>query len=292
MKRLARPVGRSGHAGFPGAVGLGASALLFAPANPAFGQEPLGIISERGLTATPVYEGWYPNPDGSVTMSFGYYNRNRAEVLSIPFGEANFMAPAEFDGDQPTELHPGRHWGVFGVRVPADYEGRVTWTLKLRGGTFSIPGHLHRDWKIDAIEGEATTGNKPPTLAFSEDGPSGAGPGGVEGPSLSGRVGEPVALRIWASDDGLASGSVVGLGRSNVSISLAWFKHSGPGPVSFATPTADAPVEGGWAATEAVFAEPGTYVLRVRANDASGVRGAGHAQCCWSNGFVEVTIGR
>jgi hypothetical protein len=30
----------------------------------------------------------------------------------------------------------------------------------------------------------------------------------------------------------------------------------------------------------------------VRANDASGVANAGHAQCCWTNGFVKVTVTR
>ena len=38
------------------------------------------------------------------------------------------------------------------------------------------------------------------------------------------------------------------------------------------------------------FSELGDYVLRVRANDASGVANAGHAQCCWANGFVKVTV--
>ena len=51
-------------------------------------------------------------------------------------------------------------------------------------------------------------------------------------------------------------------------------------------------VFGGPMSTEAMFSEPGEYVLRVRANDASGVSGAGHSQCCWTNGFVKVTVTR
>jgi len=35
----------------------------------------------------------------------------------------------------------------------------------------------------------------------------------------------------------------------------------------------------------------GEYIVRVRANDSS-VAGAGHSQCCWSNGFVKVTVNR
>jgi hypothetical protein len=62
--------------------------------------------------------------------------------------------------------------------------------------------------------------------------------------------------------------------------------------VTFKPPSARIPAAGGSAPTEAVFGEPGAYVLRVRANDASGVSGAGHAQCCWSNGFVTVTVSK
>jgi len=49
-------------------------------------------------------------------------------------------------------------------------------------------------------------------------------------------------------------------------------------------------VAGGQATTSATFSAPGDYVVRVRANDASGVAGAGHAQCCWTNGFLKVAV--
>ena len=57
-------------------------------------------------------------------------------------------------------------------------------------------------------------------------------------------------------------------------------------------PNARVPVEGGSATTRVTFTQPGEYRLRVRANDASGVAGAGHAQCCWTNGFVTVNVSR
>lgn len=43
--------------------------------------------------------------------------------------------------------------------------------------------------------------------------------------------------------------------------------------------------------TIATFSEPGDYVVRVRATD-SGIEAAGHSQCCWTNGFVKVTVTR
>ena len=47
----------------------------------------LGLRS--GQTVTPAYEGWYENEDGSLALSFGYYNRNTEEVVNIPIGPSN-----------------------------------------------------------------------------------------------------------------------------------------------------------------------------------------------------------
>ncbi|MCH8301512.1 MAG: hypothetical protein IH912_02060 [Proteobacteria bacterium] len=162
-------------------------------------QIPLAPPSTRGQTVTPVFEGWYQNPDGTYSLSFGYFNRNFGEVLEIPVGPDNFFEPGPANQGQPTQFQPRRQWGVFAVTVPAEfgYE-RLVWTLKIRGETFFVPGSLNKDWQIDALRGEAKT--------------------------------------------------------------------------------------------LATFSEPGSYVLRVRANDASGIDGAGHAQCCWTNGFVHVSV--
>ncbi len=47
---------------------------------------PLAPTAANGQTATPAFEGWYRNPDGTYSISFGYYNRNTTEVLSMPIG--------------------------------------------------------------------------------------------------------------------------------------------------------------------------------------------------------------
>ncbi len=267
-----------------------AAAALALPMEGHAQSPPLGVVTARGQTVTPVYEGWYENEDGSYTLSFGYFNRNFEEIVDIPLGVENRIEPVEFDGTQPTTFHARRHWGVFGVRVPADFEGELVWTLTNRGKTFSIPGHLRTDWKIDAIAGEATFGNQPPMLAFIEDGPKGSGPGGIVGPALIATVGEPVELRVWTADDGKQSGNVATDGRRNVPVTLTWLKFSGPGDVTFSEESAPVEVTGGWMTTTATFDAPGDYTIRVRANDVSGVSGAGHSQCCWSNGYVKVTV--
>lgn len=254
-------------------------------------QRPLGTVSASGETVTPVFEGWYQNPDGTYSVSFGYYNRNREEVMEIPIGPSNFIEPGELNQGQPTHFQPRRHWGVFVVRVPADLgDQSVVWTLKNRGKTFSIPGSLHRDWKIDALEGEAGSGNTPPVIRFEEHGPAAQAPGGITSGPLSTSVEHALTLTVWASDDGRPSGSVARAGREDAPVKLTWFKHQGPGEVKFSEGQLEVPSAGGSATTTVTFSEPGEYILRVRANDASGVTGAGHAQCCWTNGFVKVTV--
>jgi hypothetical protein len=255
-------------------------------------QLPLSPGRGGGLTVTPRFEGWYVNPDGSYSLSFGYYNRNGEEVLEIPLGENNFIEPAQFDGSQPTHFEPQRHWGVFAVRLPAELaeDARVVWTLKIRGETLAIPGHLNPDWQIDALEGEAGAGNTPPRIKFTED-IEAQGPLGIISGPLTAHVGEPLEVTVWTRDDGIRDPSIGTSGRDNVPVTLRWFKHQGPGDVTFGEPpTIRIPITGGAWKQTATFSEPGEYTLRVRANDASGGAGAGHAQCCWTNGFVKVTV--
>ena len=96
---------------------------------------PLAPSAANGQSATPAFEGWYKNPDGTYSISFGYYNRNTTEVLSVPIGPDNFVSPGDPNQGQPAFLYPRRHWGVFAVNVPADFgdQKKVVWTVKIRG---------------------------------------------------------------------------------------------------------------------------------------------------------------
>ena len=260
---------------------------------------PLAPPSKKGQTVTPVFEGWYKNPDGTFNLSFGYFNRNYGEALEIPIGPDNFFEPGPANQGQPTHFQPRRHWGVFAITVPADfgYE-RLVWTLKIRGKTYFVPGSLNKDWEIDALRGEAGSGNTPPSLRFHSGGPEGSGPAGVTGGPLMASVGAPLSVTVWAADDGSPSSAVREIGEEGVPVTLTWFKHRGPGEVSFSEAMQKVSHSGGEAKTIATFSAPGDYVLRVQANDASAiaddgtlnVANAGFAQCCWTNGFVNVSV--
>ncbi len=248
---------------------------------------PLPHIVGQSVSAS--YEGWYPNPDGTRSLVFGYFNRNYEEDLDLPVGEDNMFEPGPADRGQPTHFFPRRQTGVFAVVVPADFgDQRLTWSLTAHGETIKIPGHLEPGWEITALH-EVTSGNTPPVLRFG--GPNadpGQGPLGVRS-ELTAAVSAPTPVTVWASDDGVRkSRSTARPARFGV----VWSKYRGAGTVTFddATPTID---DSGRAVTTATFSAPGEYVLRVLAWDDSGSQAAvmaGGFFCCWTNGYVTVQV--
>ncbi len=270
--------------GVVGAIVVASWTLLAA------GQLPLSPVRTRGQTITPVYEGWYENVDGTFSLSWGYFNRNAEEIVEIPIGADNRIAPGGPDSGQPTHFDPRRQRGVFTVVVPADFgDNEVNWTLNFRGDTQTIPGHLHRDWMLDALGGGAG-GDAPPVVKFAENGRAHRGPGNApEGP-LTATVDTPLPLVVWATDDGISRRR-----RRDDSddeprplVRLAWHLHQGPAAVTFADDELEITEDGdGRAETTVTFSEPGEYLLRVLANDRSG---GGGSQCCWTNAFMRVNV--
>jgi hypothetical protein len=258
----------------------GLALSLLAIGAPLRAQQPEPAARDSGLTITPAFEGWYRNPDGTYSLSFGYYNRNRQETLDIPIGPNNRMEPGGPDLGQPTHFQARRHWGAFAVNVPANFGDRkIVWTLIARGDTVAIPGSLDPLWQIDALEGEAGSNNTPPVLRFDAAGAEARGPGGITAGPRTAKVGEPLALDAWVTDE-----------ASPPRLTVTWIKHRGPGSVQFGDATPDIG-EDGKSTTTAMFSAPGEYVLRLRANDGA-VAGAGHAQCCWTNAFLRTTVTR
>ena len=274
------------HCRIPCQAALVAMSLAIASAS-LHAQLPLSPIAPAGQTVTPAFEGWYKNHDGTFSISFGYLNRNAVEEPDIPVGDNNFISPGAQNQGQPTHFAPRRHWGVFAVVVPADFglTKKVVWNLKFRGQSYAIPGSLSEQWQIDAIEGEASADDTPPSVSFTEGGPAGVGPLGITSSVMTTTVGKALGIRIFVKDDGKAEP----IARSAAPVDVTWFKHQGPGDVTFTTKTSKLTPTGGVASTTALFSMAGDYLLRVRAND-SPVGSAGHAQCCWSNAFVRVSV--
>ena len=47
------------------------------------------IPHSDGQSVSASFEGWYPNPDGTYSLVFGYFNRNYDEHLQLPVGADN-----------------------------------------------------------------------------------------------------------------------------------------------------------------------------------------------------------
>lgn len=158
-----------------------------------------------GQTISPAYEGFEVNPDGSYSLVFGYMNRNWLEEMDVPLGEDNFFSPGPADRGQPTHFLPRRNRFTFKVRVPADFgDQELVWTLTTRGETKMAYGSLRQDLLIDNIVVASETGalgagrsdpetrsNTPPQIMI--DGSR----------TVNARVGQPVTLTAWVTDDGL-----------------------------------------------------------------------------------------
>src|ERR1700694_821334 len=87
--------------------------------------------------------------------------------------------PSTNFGARSSHFQPGRGWGMFAVKVPADFgDNKITWTLIANGKTTAIPASLKPDYEISP-QIEAAVGNTPPVLRFEEKGASVQGPQGL-----------------------------------------------------------------------------------------------------------------
>ncbi len=251
---------------------------------------------DSGQGVTPAYEGYFENSDGSLSLLFGYFNRNLKQNLDIPVGPDNRIEPGGPDRGQPTYFLTARQWGVFTVTVPKAFNEKLTWTLTANGKTSVVPANLDPLYLLAPFKD--ATGNTPPFIGFAEAGPF------VQGPR-----GQSMSLTTTLAQSGAAD--ALGGGRRQcrartrrrpisppVTISLG--KYRGPGSVTF-TPERPqggksriskrhrSPLFTGKVTASAMFSEPGEYILRVVANDWSGVGGAGF-QCCWTNAQIKVSV--
>jgi len=287
---------------------------------------PLAPPNANGNFVAPYFDGFYPNEDGTYTFSFGFLNRNDEDLIEIALGENNFIEPAEYDGVQPTSFpvvsYSGfggpRERGTFGVVVPADFEGDVWWTVTTDGYTTRVPGRLKSPGLLikgayELSMSPMAAGSQRPTIRFDENGPDGSDIAGIKHPeTFTTSVGEPIDVQFWAFDRGERE-----LGRVNMTL----WKHQGPvgAEIVFeslveapadapparrgARPLGPGPVQtrgvvpiptlgpqanlGHFTAT---FDTPGEYVIRIRIDNWDASDSMPGQQCCWSNGYVVVSV--
>ena len=285
------------------------------------GQTPQGVgqlpsslpltspIRERGSSVSPAFEGWYFEKDGSQRLLVGYFNRNTKQEFDIPAGPNNRiegLGPS-VDLGQPTHFLPGRQWGLFSIALPKDFGNKkATWTIVANGFTNTVTLHTQADYIVEPFA-DAANKNTPPVVKFKADGPAHTGSPKSIAEKYTATVGVPLALTVWATDEGpkinIPEERGRGRGRGAAGrgaaasefqppppLALTWSAYRAPGEVKFDKAKPDIDKEaGGKATVNATFSAPGEYLLRLEANDSTGVGGGGF-QCCWTNAHVAVTV--
>lgn len=210
------------------------------------------------------YDGYVKNKDGTYTLSFGYFNQNHVDVRVEP-GEENTFIPGPVDRNQPVLFLKGRHRFACSIVVPPDFDGKLQWTIRFAGKTYTTTAKgLDPLYELELASAKrATNGldsasaprgvcvNRPPAIqVINPLADINAGADTLAGTSFAARLDQELSLNGSVEDDGLPRGS-----RTTIS----WKKISGPGTVRFS--------DASKSATRARFGEAGVYELELTATD-------------------------
>ena len=219
------------------------------------------FILEARQTSTsvfPVYDGFTRNDDGTLLLTFAYFNHNRTTV-TIPPGPDNRFLTGEPDRGQTTTFLPGHHRWQCIMIVDGDFDGVLRWHLAHGDEThLTSESMLQYSWELDATgtrralrDVDLATAphdvclNRSPivrVLGLSE---------------LTGTVGVGVKLFGSVRDEGLPRGGEV---------TASWRQTAGPGTVTF-----DEPQQ---ARTLAFFDTPGPFTVELTGSDSVFERSA------------------
>ncbi len=290
------------------------AAPLFAQLPEHLRDYPLATRGATGESVAPMFNGWIQNEDGSVTMIFGFANLNREAIVDVPLGPNNKIEPAQFDGVQPTHfpVYQRRGFvglqerGSFAIRVPADMADEdIVWTLSSGGKTYSVPGRTS-SIAYEMSDGERALGSLKPAVRFNINGPEASSPVGLYAQRITTSVGDPVTLTAYVQDRGVRQAYPENE-MMFYPLGTEWIMHQGPEGArpefSEARITGRQRAEGGgesssssgsndWTevSTQATFSEPGDYVIRLRVDNFEAPDSQFDNVCCWSNGYVPVTV--
>jgi hypothetical protein len=222
----------------------------------------LPVARETGDSVQPVFEGWQRNADGTVSMWFGYLNRNRQEIVDVPVGPANNFNTA-VDQGQPTHFFTRRHRYAFKVTLPKDWakDKKLIWTITSHGETCTAIGWLQPEWETDDGVRQMNAGGA--GLAPPADPPNTA-------PTITGgssdqtaEVGKPIKLTASATDDGIPARGRGGRGG----FSIKWIQYRGQAPVTLDPDTTPGSGKTADSTTMATFSAPGIYWIQAVASD-------------------------
>lgn len=242
------------------------------------------VIRPHGQPVIPLYDGWFPNDDGSKTICFGYFNMNTDEPIDVALGENNYLE-TDFAGLNleavlvPTHFEPlppaYRHiFCAFTVVVPESFSvnDRVTWHLTSNGQSLSVPGKVIPSYVLDEPN-SLGRGDIAPTVTVGSQ-PSARGRSGLlVAERYQARVNEPFQLSATVEHpDGV--------------VWVGWSHHSGPGTVLFEQQEFSV-ASGTPSQARIKIGEPGEYIIRMQTIDDTA---AFEFYCCHSNVWFPVSV--
>ena len=211
------------------------------------------------------YDCFVKNKDGTYTVSFGYFNMNHVDVRIEP-GDDNGFLPPPADRNQPILFLKGRHRFTCSMVFPANFDGKLQWTVRFAGKTFTTTAKtLDPLYELElASEKRATAGldlatapkgvcvNRAPAIqVINPQADVNAGADTLAATAFTARLDQELTLNGTVEDDGLPRES---------KLTISWKKNSGPGDVTFS--------ETGQGVTRVRFSAPGVYELELSATDA------------------------
>ena len=222
------------------------------------------------------YDGFVRNADAkTITLSFGYWNLNHADVKIEP-GPDNGFLPGPADRQQPITLLEGRHRFACTIVVPDTFTGDLKWQVRYNGKTAtSTEKVMNPLYELELSSGRrAMAGldpktapknvcaNHAPTVSIGAAGGGGGDAAGVPdvGDDSVGAVVAAAPLTVILDQELTLPGQVQDdeLPR-NRTVTISWKKNSGPGNVTFTSTNT--------AASKARFSAAGVYELALSATD-------------------------
>jgi hypothetical protein len=243
------------------------------------------VIRTKGQPVIPLFDGWFPNEDGSSTICFGFFNMNSQEALNVPLGESNYletdypgldlsgvMLPTHFDPLPPRYRHV---FCAFSINVPAGFDSanRITWYLNSNRQELKVPGKVIAPYVLDEPRSNGR-GDIAPLVRLGDSPQAIRGRAGIRYPQhIQAKANEPITLSAH-------------IDHPDEEVWVGWSHHSGPGSVEFTNK--EYMVESGSStSTELTISEPGEYVIRMQTIDDVA---AFEFYCCHTNAYFSIQV--
>ena len=243
------------------------------------------IIRTKGQPVIPLFDGWFPNEDGSSNICFGFFNMNLQEALNVPLGESNYletdypgldlsgvMLPTHFDPLPPRYRHV---FCAFSINVPAGFDSgnRITWYLNSNRQELKVPGKVTAPYVLDEPSSNGR-GDVAPLVRLEGSPQAIRGRAGIQFPQLiQAKVNEPITLSAH-------------IGHADEEVWVGWSHHSGPGTVEFSNKEY-VTESGSSTSTQLQISEAGEYVIRMQTIDDVA---AFEFYCCHTNAYFSIQV--